>query len=370
MHVHLYFVSVIGMRYRQDFDRVMRRHEAFWSREPLPRPLVLAHARRQSADAVRVRPVDPITQWTDIDYIVHKSCSDVADTYYAGEAVPHVLAGIQGGVIAAFLGCDMEFRRETNCFLPVIRDWEDYTLSFDTSAKWYRFTIELTETLVEAGKDRFFVDIPDYQSDMDTLSDMRGPQELCLDLYARAGRVKQALSYIYHEVYRPCYRRIHALLTRHAEATTTWLGIMSKQRQDVLQADFMALISPEMTREFVLPNLSEEAAFLDRSIFHLDGPGAASKLDMLLELNDLDGIQWVPGAGSPTALHWLPMLQKIQRRGKVLYLSSPAGEVEPLVRNLEPSGLCISVEHTFAEAEEADEFVERVERWCRDREVP
>jgi hypothetical protein len=143
--------------------------------------------------------------------------------------------------------------------------------------------------------------------------------------------------------------------------TTHWMGLASEERHDVLQADFLALVSPRMAEEFILPNLRKEAAFLDRSIFHLDGPGALDKLELLLDIEELDGIQWVPGAGRPAAAHWLPLLERVQARGKVLFVTSPPEEVQTLVESLDPRGLAIGVEGAFEDETAVDEFVRGVE---------
>ena len=245
----------------------------------------------------------------------------------------------------------------------MIDDWGYYKLNFNSQNKWWKFTQELTSKMVEAGKDKYFVDLPDFQSDMDSLSDMCGPSKLCMDLYLCPDKIKKALNYIFENVYKPTFTEIYRILTRYTNITSQWMGVISNKRHDVLQADFLVLISPKMAEEFVLPNLRKEVDFLEGSIFHLDGPDAVDKLNLLLEIERLGGIQWVPGAGKPTAVHWLSMLKKIQNKGKVLYISSPAEEVKGLVENLEPRGLIIAVEHLFKNEWEAGEFVDQVEKW-------
>jgi len=351
------------MLYKPDIERVRKWYEAFWNREPLKRPLLIVQSHKDGVEPYKERLVDPVTQWTDIDYIIEEKQRFFESTHFAAEGIPHALVGIQGGAIAAFLGCDIEFRHETDWFKPVIGDWGSYKLNFHPQNKWWKFTQELTSKMVEAGKDKYFVDLPDFQSDMDSLSDMRSPSKLCMDLYLCPDKIKKALNYIFENVYKPTFTKIYRILTRYTNITSHWMGVISNKRHDVLQADFLAPISPKMAQEFVLPNLRKEVDFLEGSIFHLDGSDAVDKLNLLLEIERLGGIQWVPGAGKPTAVHWLPMLKKIQNKGKVLYISSPAEEVKGLVENLEPRSLIIAVEHIFKNEWEAGEFVDQVEKW-------
>lgn len=351
------------MLYKPDIERVKKQYEAFWNREPLERPLLIVQSHKDRVEPYKERSVDPLTKWTDIDYIIEEKERFFKSTYFAAEAIPHALVGVQGGAIAAFLGCDIELRHDTNWFEPVIDDWESYKFNFNFQNKWWKFTQNLVSDMVEAGKGKYFVDLPDFQSDMDTLSDMRAPSKLCMDLYLYPHKIKEALNYILESVYKPTFTEIYRILTKYTNTTSHWMGVISDKKHDVLQADFLALISPKMAEEFVIPNLRKEAVFLERSIFHLDGPDAIDKLDLLLDIKELNGIQWVPGVGNPTAAHWLPMLKKIQNKDKVLYISSPPEEIKEVVNNLEPEGLIIAVDHIFKNEREADEFVNQVEKW-------
>jgi len=362
------------MLYKPDIERVKKWYQAFWDRQPLKRPLLIIHSRKDGAQPYKKRSVDPVTRWTDIDYIIEGKEESFKSIYFAAEAIPHALAGILNGAIAAFLGCQIEFLDTTDWFKPVIEDWDSYRLNFDPQNKWWNFTKKLTSAMVEAGKGKYFVDLPDFQSDMDSLSNMRGPSKLCMDLYFCPNKIKEALNYLFENAYKPAFTEMHKILTQYTDLTSQWMGIISDEKHDVLQADFLALISPKMAEEFVIPNIRKEAAFLERSIFHLDGPDAVDKLDLLLEIEELGGIQWVPGTGKPTAVHWLPMLKKIQKKGKVLYISSPPEEVKQLVTELEPKGLIINVTldtHerpvVFKNKEEAEEFINQVEKWCREK---
>lgn len=106
---------------------------------------------------------------------------------------------------------------------------------------------------------------------------------------------------------------------------------------------------------------------LDYSIYHLDGPDAIKHLDMILEVKELNAIQWVPGAGKPPARAWTAMLKKIQQAGKSVYIHSPARDVEGILEELSPRGLMINVEDVFESVSEAEAFIERVRVLCHAR---
>ena len=56
------------------------------------------------------------------------------------------------------------------------------------------------------------------------------------------------------------------------------------------------------------PEQRSEVAFFGGAFYHLDGPGAVVHLDALLEIPHMKAIQWVPGAGQPTAAGWIPLM--------------------------------------------------------------
>ena len=62
--------------------------------------------------------------------------------------------------------------------------------------------------------------------------------------------------------------------------------------------DFNFLIGPREFERLFLPDIARQAATAGRAIFHLDGPGAARHIDALLDLPELQAIQFVPGAGT------------------------------------------------------------------------
>jgi 5-methyltetrahydrofolate--homocysteine methyltransferase len=45
--------------------------------------------------------------------------------------------------------------------------------------------------------------------------------------------------------------------------------------------------------------------------YHLDGKGELPHLDQLLAIEELAGVQWVPGEGSPPLQEWPEVLNKI-----------------------------------------------------------
>ena len=85
----------------------------------------------------------------------------------------------------------------------------------------------------------------------------------------------------------------------------------------MLQSDFSYMISPRMFERLILPDLTACCDALDYAFYHLDGKGEIKHLDMLLSIERLRGIQWIPGDGAPPPEEWMPLLKRIRDGGKL-----------------------------------------------------
>ena len=146
-------------------------------------------------------------------------------------------------------------------------------------------------------------------------------------------------------------------------SSSGWLPTWSTGRANVIQCDFIALISPEMFERHFLHELVVQARWLDRTIYHLDGPDCIRHLDLLLTIPEIRAIQWVPGAGAPPMPHWIPLLKRIQAAGRGLHLLTEPEHVETLLRELSPKGLMVQT--SVESEEEAREMVRQVGKWTR-----
>ena len=107
---------------------------------------------------------------------------------------------------------------------------------------------------------------------------------------------------------------------------------------------------------------------MDHTIYHLDGAGALKHLPRILEIERIDCIQWIQGAGKPLPSQWIELLQRIQAAGKsvqLFYAGAHGGdadfqqEVEILCDALDPRRLFLVIEaRSVAEAD-------RLVRLCR-----
>ena len=108
-----------------------------------------------------------------------------------------------------------------------------------------------------------------------------------------------------------------------------------------------------------MPSLKVEALRAGLCVFHLDGPDASRHAQALVEEPAITAVQYTPGAGTPSALAKLPMLEMIQKAGKPIYIVCPKTEVEELADRLDPKGLVLAPDDIETPGE-ADELLEHV----------
>lgn len=123
------------------------------------------------------------------------------------------------------------------------------------------------------------------------------------------------------------------------------------------------MISEDMYEELFVGEIEKEIEYLDASMYHLDGPDALKHLDRLLKIPSLNGIQWVYGAGNPTASHWIPEIKKIQDAGKCVQIGVMPEELEIMLKELRPEGLMYMID--ARSEEEAKDLLKMAEKWSR-----
>jgi 5-methyltetrahydrofolate--homocysteine methyltransferase len=268
--------------------------------------------------------------------------------------------------MAAYMGAVPRFREDTTWF-ETPREWDEIEkIAFDPENEWWRKTCELTSVAVERGRGRFITGLTDIGGNLDVAASLRGSQRLCMDLVDSPDEVKRLTGEI-NQLWFRYYSGLYGIMKEGMEGTSAWMGIWSPQKWYPLQCDFSAMISPEMFEEFVLPYLEEQCRWLDYSIYHWDGPGQIPHLDMLLKIEELHGIQWVPGAGAePTGSpQWFPYYKKILAKGKNLIIEVQPEDVEPLIRELGPKRILLQTAcNTEKEARLLLERVSDLSRVC------
>lgn len=336
----------------KDYGRIMKKYEEYWARENTGRPLI--HLTAPKSGEIKVEGFSHATlkeRWCDVEYVLKRALARVENTYYGCEAYPMEYPDLGPDQFAAMYGIPVQFGENTSWAEHIYEHADtDEIREFilDTENFYYKKLFEMLEAMTEAGKGKYFVGIPDLHPGADALVSMRGPQQLCFDTIESPEFISRGIMELLPG-FKEVYEKMYQITTRYQKGSSNWMGVYHPGRWYVTSCDFCCLISPEMFEEFIVEELEEELDFLDASIFHLDGPGALKHLDRLLKIPKLDGVQWVYGAGAPTASHWVPVIEKIQKAGKTVVIEVMPGELEFMLEHVNPQGVLFQVKASSVE---------------------
>jgi len=341
------------MLYKEDWDKTKEHYTAWWNNET-SEPILHVSAPKKGYEKMvywwgwgfAKDPKDPqrtVDQFEDY-------CRKV---WFGGDAYPDLWINLGAGVAATYIGAEPRFRADSETvWFETPKTWKEIEeTDYTPHGEWWQTTKNITRYVTEKSKDKFTAGLTDIGGVTDILASIRGSQNLIVDCFRNSEKVKAASQRIL-DIWHACYDELYRISEGATRGNSAWMGLWCKEGWYPIQCDFAAMLSPKIFTELAFPYIKEQCLRLERTIYHLDGPGEIPHLDALLSIPELDGIQWTPGAGHSTITspHWLSLYRKIQKKGKKLVLlDAPEAEAQFLTKNLKPKGLLI---RTFCETED------------------
>ena len=345
------------MLYKEDWELTKLEYEKWWNKET-KKPLLSVTASKEESKGKAY-------EWSGWDLVAKKDDPQKAvdnfeqraqDILYLGGAYPNLWLNLGPGVLAAYITGFLKFTGDTVWFeYPM--EWDEvekFLDCLDENNEWWLYTKRLAHLVGERSQGKFIPGMTDIGGVADVLASLRGTENLLMDFIENPERVLSSMDKIL-ELWHYVYDEVYGILSKYMEGTSAWMGLWCPGRWYPIQCDFSAMISPKMFERFVAPYLKEQSCRLDHTIYHLDGPGEIPHVDMLLDIEEIDGIQWVPGAGNPDVLSevWLKLYERIQKKGKLLVLNSESitfDKLQRLFERISPEGVFVSG-HCDSEAE-------------------
>ncbi len=343
---------------------ICARHEAFWCGELDAGPLLWITVPKAVNGTPPAEPATDELLWTDVEYVIRKAEFDLAHTYYAGDALPVFNPWLGPDQFAAWLGADLLLkpREFTSWARPLVDDWAEHSpLHIASNNRWWTLYLDILRASVQVGQGKWITAYPDLHTGIDALSALCGPERLMFDMLEKPDVVHRAMDQL-TALWKQVVDTVSSVVLPAGQGTSNWTMGWSRQRFLCIgQNDFSCLISPAMFQAFCLHDTVECAKHVDHTMYHLDGPGALQHLPRLLEIQQLDCIQWIQGAGQPLPSEWLDLLHQMQAAGKSvqLYYGGAHGgdadfqrEIALLCRELDANRLFFVIEaHSIQEAD-------------------
>ena len=334
----------------EDWTRTERDWIAWWEGE-LERPLVLIN------DFVPPDKPLPRAHLFTSNFPLEMPAEEVVErlqpyleaTRFYGDAFPRWWPNFGPGIAAGFLGAKVHSAPDTVWFEPSqVVEISELRPRYGPDNVWWKRVRDVTTVAVQRWGDQVVVGHTDLGGNMDILASLRTTERLLLDVYDAPDEVMRLLSEITH-LWLRYYDELHEIIGQGGRGTTPWAPVWSPQRCYMLQCDFSYMISPAMFERFVMPDLAACCDALDHAFYHLDGKGQIPHLDMLLSMERLRGIQWIPGDGAPPPESWLPLLRRIREGGKLCQLFVTAEGAMTIVRELGGRGFAFQILELMSE---------------------
>ena len=357
------------LAFKPNFARTVERFEAWWQGEVLDRPPITLSVRAARPARYVAPPATPRERWLNVEYAVDAAVAELERRDFVADSLPVYWPNLGPEIAATVFGCELTFGDDTSWSAPVVTDAAGWDRVISTPPDFdnvYWRTIErMTDHALSVAGGRFLVGVTDLHGNYDLLAALRDPEALCVDLIDCPQRV-QAAGRAAVQAYLECFRRLQSRIAAAGMGTTTWCRFYHEGPAYIPSCDFWCLVSGQIARDLILPNVLAETQPLERSVFHLDGPQALRHLDLLLAAPALHAVQWVYGTGQGRASDWLDVYRRIRAAGKSAHVvcEDPADALTVLGA-VGPAGLWIQVHHPFDSVASAEAFVRDVERASR-----
>ena len=330
----------MDLQYKPDFERARTYWDTFWQHELIDRPCtIIRAATTDSPDALRCSYTGICSVDADFQEVVHEFNAYLETHAFLGEAMPAFTPGFGCDQIAGFLGAPIVMNPEshgTSWSEKIVEDWQTFLpLKIEEDNVYWQRMKELHAVADEHFRGRCLLSSIDMHSNIDALEGLRGAQKLLFDMIDTPETVHKAMQQV-RELYPVIYNEFYTYGSKADLGTWGNLPFYSRGKFQRIQADFICLLSPDMFREFALDAIREEAQFLDHSCFHLDGPDALKHLDDILAIDEIDAVQWVPGAGNKPQIEWPEVLHRIQDAGKATIAGVTAEQVRAIHGEYKP----------------------------------
>lgn len=351
---------------KPDFEKTFRRVSAFWECAVLDRPPVDIQFAKPDAKPVPARKYETWDgMWLDVDFRAEQQAARLESTVFLGDALPVAYPNLGPEIYSAWCGCEYHFTETTAWSEPCVLDWERDIgrARLDMDHPLFKLLERYTKNLLELGRGRFLTGLTDFHPGGDHIAALRDPQSLAVDMLENEGHVRSELVRSQVE-YFSAYDHFYAMIRAGGSLACSWMGsLVGSGKFYIPSNDFSCMVSKKMFDDVFLEGIAAECRFYDQSVYHLDGPGALRHLDSLLEIRELNAVQWVCGAGNEGFARWADVYRKIQRAGKGIILYPTLEELPMVFETLRPEGVYFASVGGAGDEETAKEVLKRIEKW-------
>lgn len=283
----------------------------------------------------------------------------VAHSSLKADILPVANTQLGPGSLAAILGGVFEGGEDTIWIHPN-PDFTDEIVFNLEHPNWILHK-ELLKACKAKANGHYFVGMPDLMEGLDVLAALKGTDRVLLDTVMQPEILEQQMQQI-NDIYFKVFDELYDIIREGDEMAFCYFSSWAPGKMSKLQSDISTMISQDDYRRFVQPFIREQCQKIDYTLYHLDGVGAMHHLPALLEIEELNAIQWTPGVGEPQggSPKWYDLYKKILAGGKsVMACWVTLDELKPLLDHIGADGVHLEMDfHNEKEVEQAMRIVE------------
>ena len=283
----------------------------------------------------------------------------VAHSSLKADILPVANTQLGPGSLAAILGGVFEGGEDTIWIHPH-PDFTDEIVFNPEHPNWILHK-ELLKACKAKANGHYFVGMPDLMEGLDVLAALKGTDRVLLDTVMQPEILEQQMQQI-NDIYFKVFDELYDIIREGDEMAFCYFSSWAPGKMSKLQSDISTMISQDDYRRFVQPFIREQCQKIDYTLYHLDGVGAMHHLPALLEIEELNAIQWTPGVGEPQggSPKWYDLYKKILAGGKsVMACWVTLDELKPLLDHIGADGVHLEMDfHNEKEVEQAMRIVE------------
>ena len=322
------------------------------------------------ADIPEPKPYKDLNQrWFDPQWRAEYLDWYVAHSSLMADMLPVANTQLGPGSLAAILGGVFEGGEDTIWIHPCPATTPDGSpsgndIKFDPNHPNWLLHKELLKACKQKAQGHYYVGMPDLMEGMDVLAAMKGTDKVLLDTVMQPEVLEHQMQQI-NDIYFKVFDELYDIIREGDEMAFCYFSSWAPGKMSKLQSDISTMISVDDYRRFVQPFIREQCQKIDYTLYHLDGVGAMHHLDALLEIKELNAIQWTPGVGEPQggSPKWYDLYKKILAGGKsIMACWVTLDELRPLLDNIGGDGVHLEMDfHNEQEVEQAMKIVEEYE---------
>jgi hypothetical protein len=336
------------MLYKPTIELTIKRLQAFWNKEYFDRPPIRIRypVPGMSDEQWPKAGFDPIELYPYWDNLCSKRAG------FPDDEIPAYHLDMGPGYMGGVLGCSIKYEHGTTWSEHCLKDWSELDKLKKYPIKegnpWIDKLIEAARYFAEKSINKCAVGLAMLTGPGDVMAALRGPTELCMDIYESIDDFRTLASIVTSAYISTAKIQLDTVLPFMGGYVDNY-NIWTPGKSTYFANDFSNLISENQYKEFFFEYDCQAASIYEVPWIHVHS-GGARLVPEFLKIPGLQGIQIVNDRpAGPKVIELLPIFKLIQKKHCLILRKYSQEELIQVLSDLSPEGLYVD---TQAESEE------------------